>query len=332
MGAVADAWLAKYRSQFHHYEEAAELARQQIVDATSGRPLSIQLITARAKNPDAAAEKIKRRGYGRPAQLMDDIIGVRIITLYEHSVADVARRLRSRFEVDEARSGDKAKELGLREVGYRSNHLVIRVRRTGLAPVSAILERTRIEVQVRSVIAHAWAEIEHSLRYKVGVGVPEELLRRFDALAGTLELVDREFSSIEAATVDVVNRLKGRYAGGEAHDDELSTVQLLACVSAARADMRPLGPHKLALEIEEAFRLAKVLKLAGVCTVGQLVQEIASGEVQSVIRKYAALDPANFEPEEASARVVLGAVIGLRSSALLQSSGAQDGRLVAALQ
>jgi ppGpp synthetase/RelA/SpoT-type nucleotidyltranferase len=331
MGKMADAWLSKYRQNFALYQEAAKLAKQQIDDALLGAPLSIQIVSTRAKNPDSVAEKIVRQGYGRPSQQMDDLIGVRIITLYDHTVDEVARRLRARFDVVEERSSDKSKQLALRQVGYRSNHLVMRVRKAGLASVSAILTSTLVEVQIRSVIAHAWAEIEHSLRYKVGEGVPDHLFRRFDALAGTLELVDREFSSIEEAIVEHVGSLSTRYASQQGLDEELSSVQLLGCIAAFRAETARLGPRSLVLEIEEAFRLAKILKRAGVRTVGDLARELQLPEVHRVIRGYAELDPSNIAPEQASARVVLGAVIGLRSPDLLEISGTLDSRLIQAL-
>ena len=55
-----------------------------------------------------------------------------------------------------------------------------------------------MQVQVRTVLQHAWAEFEHAIRYKGTI--PEEhgpdLDRRFTLAAGLLELADREFSMI----------------------------------------------------------------------------------------------------------------------------------------
>jgi len=46
-------------------------------------------------------------------------------------------------------------------------------------------------------LQHAWAEIEHDIRYKSPSLLPEEVSRRFGSLAGLIEIADREFQAIE---------------------------------------------------------------------------------------------------------------------------------------
>lgn len=310
MGVNADRWLTRYTSEYDEYEAAAEEVKTQISDALKGQSLNIHLIESRAKAPDSVAEKIERRGYGRPAQQFDDLLGARIITLFDHSVVEVVRKLRGKFDVDEKRSSDKTARLNLRQVGYRSHHLVLKARATGMTPVAHVLRKTLVEVQVRSVISHAWAEIEHSLRYKIGEGIPIDLARRFDALAGTLELVDREFTGIEAATVKLVRQKADRYRSLDDFHDALSTIQLLAALICKRPAMKGLGPDNLPLPIEDAFKLAKVLVRCGIPDAGSLMQALDSNETAAIVRRYAESVGFPLEPEEASGIVVLGAIIG----------------------
>ncbi|HEU5454404.1 MAG TPA: DUF429 domain-containing protein, partial [Nocardioides sp.] len=65
-------------------------------------------------------------------------------------------------------------------------------------PAYVALAARRAQVQIRTVLQHAWAEFEHDIRYKGDV--PDEhapdLDRRFTLAAGLLELADREFSTI----------------------------------------------------------------------------------------------------------------------------------------
>lgn len=311
MGVVADRWTAKYKSNHNLYIQAAEEAKKQVEDALAGQSLNIHLIEARAKNPDSVAEKVERQNYGRPSQRFDDLIGVRIITLFDHSVKEVAMRLSRRFDVDLDRSSNKTANLILKQVGYRSHHLVVKTRNPGRAPVGEVLRSTYIEIQIRSVIAHAWAEIEHSLRYKIGEGIPPELARRFDALAGTLELVDREFSAIEQSTVDLVDSKAKRYSAGHDMNDGLSTVQLLGLLKAARPNMRPLGPDKLLVGIEDAFRFSKILVRCGMGAVGEVMDALRENELNAVLDRYASAAANISDPDEASGIVVLGAIIGL---------------------
>ena len=55
------------------------------------------------------------------------------------------------------------------------------------------------EVQVRTVLQHAWAEIEHDIQYHLAETIPAAIRRRFMTLAGLLEIADREFQAIQDA-------------------------------------------------------------------------------------------------------------------------------------
>lgn len=53
------------------------------------------------------------------------------------------------------------------------------------------------EIQIRSIIQHAWAEIEHDLGYKSQKAVPPPVRRQFFRLAALLELADNEFTRLK---------------------------------------------------------------------------------------------------------------------------------------
>lgn len=288
----------------------------------------VHAITERAKSPESVEEKIQRKSYSRPADKFDDLIGVRVITLLDKSVSDVSSRLRSMFAVDEGRSANKSAQLQMRQVGYRSEHVVLKVNASGLGDVSGLLRSTYVEVQVRSVISHAWAEIEHSLRYKIGDGIPDSLSRRFDALAGTLELVDREFDAIEQDTLSLVDARAKDYASRVRRDDPLSTVQLLAALKYCRPEMEMPKVSKIALPIEDAFRLSKILNKAGCANVATFIELIQSQSVLSIIRAYA--DSKGLDPEAASGAVVVGAAIGAVDLVLFKSLRVSDDQDLAA--
>ena len=54
----------------------------------------------------------------------------------------------------------------------------------------------KFEIQIRTLLQHAWAEIEHDRSYKFSGELPREIKRRFYLVAGTLELLDREFDRL----------------------------------------------------------------------------------------------------------------------------------------
>jgi putative GTP pyrophosphokinase len=53
------------------------------------------------------------------------------------------------------------------------------------------------EIQVRTILQHAWAEIEHDIQYKSTDTIPSLIHRRFMSLAGLIEIADREFQAIQ---------------------------------------------------------------------------------------------------------------------------------------
>src|SRR5438034_11106631 len=82
--------------------------------------------------------------------------------------------------------------------GYQSIHYLVK-----LTPQRARLPEydpfalSIAEIQVRTILQHAWAEIEHDIQYKSVETIPSSLKRRFMLLAGMLEIVDREFEAVQ---------------------------------------------------------------------------------------------------------------------------------------
>ncbi|MGH3330538.1 MAG: DUF429 domain-containing protein [Nocardioidaceae bacterium] len=160
-------------------------------------------VTGRAKSVASFAAKADRSVagtplYSDPLEEITDQIGVRVITYLHSDVTAVADLLGDQFAVlDDRDLGQETASEG--RFGYASRHLLVALdasRRTP-PPLEALRER-RAQVQVRTVLQHAWAEFEHAIRYKGTI--PEEhvpdLDRRFTLAAGLLELADREFSLI----------------------------------------------------------------------------------------------------------------------------------------
>lgn len=310
MGVVAEKWISSYRTDHQVYIDAALEIELQLKEALNGRALGIQLIRARAKDPDSAAEKIVRKSYGRPSSQMTDVLGARVITLTDAAARKASQRIRDVFSVEDRHSVDKTLELRPREVGYRSTHLVLHPWISGIGRVQDVLRSSLVEVQIRSTVSHAWAEIEHSHRYKGGESVPADIQRRFDALAGTLELVDREFDSISVSLARHVEILGDRYAGSSGLSDSVGALELLAAMRALRPDAHPRGPDDLLMEIEDANSVAQVLRATGVVSVGDVMSAGNDAAVLAIVGRYS--EDHDLDPSRASALVVLGAIVGSR--------------------
>ncbi len=197
-------------------------------------------VTGRTKTVASFAEKAARRRdgdllYPDPLTQITDTIGIRVITYVRSDVAAVAELLADQVVVlDDRDMGQVTAEEG--RFGYASRHLQIGLDAVREAqPAYAHLRGRAAQVQIRTVLQHAWAEFEHDIRYKGQV--PEEHARDFDRrftlAAGLLELADQEFSTIR----DTLRAVPGEAPPAPADDDpRIDARELAAFLAGQYAD------------------------------------------------------------------------------------------------
>ena len=160
-------------------------------------------VAGRTKTVASFAEKVRRTKdgvplYTDPLREITDTIGIRVITYVHSDVKAVADLLHDQVVVKDDRDmGQETAQEG--RFGYSSRHLLIGLdaAREG-HPSYEMMRGHTAQIQIRTVLQHAWAEFEHDIRYKGTM--PDEHARDFDRrftlAAGLLELADREFSTI----------------------------------------------------------------------------------------------------------------------------------------
>lgn len=193
-------------------------------------------ISGRTKDKDSIVEKVKRKGYRNPSAQLTDITGIRIITFFGSQVKEASSLIRQVFEVDEVNSLDQSSKLGDDRIGYRSVHFVCKIgsQRSGL-PEYAQFADLRFEVQVRTVLQHAWAELAHDRSYKFGQSLPTEIQRKLNLYAGTLELVDAGFDEISQA-VDSYSREITQKTESDFLDEEVNSISLERFIQKTKFD------------------------------------------------------------------------------------------------
>lgn len=155
--------------------------------------LSIQ---NRVKQLDSFLEKIDRKSYTNPFDDIEDICGIRIICYYQSDIQRIKDIITSEFIITE----NQIKEdlLQATEFGYRSTHFIVKIKNEWTkAPNYRNLSELKFEVQVRTILMHSWAEIEHKLSYKSETHIPKELRRKFSRISAKLEEADEQFEEIK---------------------------------------------------------------------------------------------------------------------------------------
>jgi len=179
------------------YEALAGRVAAIIKEVLDAESVNYHSISSRAKEVESFQRKASREKYKDPLVEITDMAGVRVITYIQSDAVKVANLVKKAFAVIPKHSVDKSVELGTDRVGYRSIHLVATLGKTReQLPENKIFRHACFEIQVKTILQHAWAEFEHDRNYKFAGVLPEDIRRRFYILAGNLESVDREFDTI----------------------------------------------------------------------------------------------------------------------------------------
>ena len=190
--------LTQYDQQRKKYERFAREVEHQLRCILEEEGIVCNAITSRVKERDSLTQKIdvKSDKYKSLSEVTD-IARIRIITYYDSDVERAAKIVEREFCVDKENSINKREALGPEKFGYCSVHYVVSMNEDRLKlPENRGYAGIKCEIQIRTVLQHAWAEIEHDLGYKSEIDIPKDIRRSFSRLAGLLEVADKEFQEI----------------------------------------------------------------------------------------------------------------------------------------
>ena len=209
LDAHGEALVREYREHLPVFQEAAQSLKKEIMDTLQAAGILVASVESRVKTESSLAGKLELKG-SKYKSLSDitDIVGLRVITFYLDDVDKVATAVERLYEVDWDNSVDKRKIHEIDSFGYMSLHYVCRVQQMSY----------RVEIQMRTLLQHAWANMNHDTGYKSGVEIPRVYKRTMSRLAGLLELADDEFSRIRVELTDYRRRMQTLVASGNLHD------------------------------------------------------------------------------------------------------------------
>lgn len=190
--------LKEFDSGIHLYMDFNLKLRFIIIELLKNHGIKYHQITDRVKDRVRLKEKIirKRKKY-KHLKDITDISGIRIITYYEDEVDQISEIIQNEFLIDKENSVDK-REIEADKFGYRSLHFVISLSKDRLKLSEYSKFRwLKAEIQIRSILQHSWAEIEHDIGYKGEISIPKFAQRSFFRIAALLETADLEFVNLK---------------------------------------------------------------------------------------------------------------------------------------
>lgn len=182
--STIETFLAEYEREYDYWDAAASRARDLIESELNSSGLRA-IVTSRAKSVDRLAEKLAQRNrsktYRSVAQIRADIVdlaGVRVALYFPGQMDEAERLIRGtldvtlvkRFPADHvavaASDGGADPQARNRFSGYGARHFRAQIRQESLNDSDVRYGAALVEVQVASVLMHAWSEVEHDLVYK----------------------------------------------------------------------------------------------------------------------------------------------------------------------
>ena len=255
LGSTYFAWV-------NEHPDAAATFRHALHELMRDAGVQFDRVDARVKSWTSLKEKARKTRaddtllYHDPWHDIKDILGARITVLHSTEIPAVQRLLADQFEV--LRSVDKAEETRVAGgFGYGSHHLVVRVEEQseGLEDYAGQV----FEVQIRTVLQHAWAEFEHDIRYKrASEKLDPQVDRAFTLAAGLIELADQQFDQI-ATLADPQERVNTDV------DAEISPETLPGILTVLLGSQFPLsraGDYRFLTELLRAHGIEVVSEVA----------------------------------------------------------------------
>ncbi len=276
--------LQEYDKKLELYQSFLNEIEHQISAILKTSGVTVNAITARLKTRESLEGKIERK-HDKYSTISDitDIVGVRIITYFSDDVDKIAKIIEKEFEIDHENSIDKRESMEPDRFGYCSVHYVVKMSRRRLKLRECTpFKDLKCEIQIRSVLQHAWAEIEHDIGYKSEITIPKEIRRDFSRIAGLLEIADKEFNQIRISLAEYKARLKNEIHSRKFLNHEIDSEILRTLLNQndnilrLNLKIKELMGRELAdIEDYNAKLTIQRLKWFNIVTVGQLLNLIS---------------------------------------------------------
>lgn len=195
----------------------------------------------RVKETDSFLAKALRRNknYDRPLEQITDKVGVRFVVLLLPELKTVGSIIEDcpMWDAEKARDFEAEKTERPHHFDYQSVHYIVRLRRPIKIRDITVPATMACEIQVRTLLQHAYAELAHNTTYKPSLCLDRDVNRQIAKSSALVEATDEIFvgvhNKIQAANAElkrvhgVVTAAYQKYVETPANADERLTSALL---------------------------------------------------------------------------------------------------------
>ncbi len=205
-------WKTVYAERLPIYERLKSELEFTLAHVLIERGIKAHSVASRVKTAQSIEEKASRKSYEQPIAQTSDIVGARIVVLFLADMPRVASAITETFDV--LTVDDKVQEAGLEAFGYMSQHYLAKFTGAYTGPRYEPIREYPFEIQLRTILMDAWANVSHYLAYKGEASIPAELRKDFFALSGLFYVADKHFELFFDRAEDVQARARIDLASG----------------------------------------------------------------------------------------------------------------------
>lgn len=155
----------------------------------------------RLKEDDSLIEKVFYRNpgkYGDPWTEIEDFVGTRFVVLLERDIATVQKVIEGIDGITSyvSRNNKELERAHPNSFDYASTHLICRPNMDFKYDDVEIPKGTPCEVQIRTLLQHAWSEVSHSTLYKPTFAASDKMKRSAAKSSALIEATSDYFDSV----------------------------------------------------------------------------------------------------------------------------------------
>lgn len=151
----------------------------------------------RLKSIESALGKISRKKYDDPVRQMTDLVGVRFVVLLSQNIEVISNIIQAEEAWNVINSKDFQDEIDRNPklFDYQSQHFEVRLKDADTIEDILVSKDICCEVQIRTLLQHAYAEMVHDSIYKPVGPVPPKAERQVAKSMALMETTDDLFCS-----------------------------------------------------------------------------------------------------------------------------------------